>query len=112
MTDIFGLSYAGFTLLGGLIGLLKAGSVASLVASTVCASAIYYGVSQNAKVNGDPRIVFGVSLLLLGFFGNKYRFEFDPGRLLMDRKTGKVMPALVMTLYSLAAVINYGRLLL
>jgi len=98
--DLFGLSYAGFTLLGGLIGFLKAGSVASLVASSVCASAIYYGLTQNQKLGGDAKIIFGVSILLLGFFGNKYR------------KSGKVMPGLVMTLYSLASVVIYGKQLI
>ncbi|CCG84518.1 protein of unknown function [Taphrina deformans PYCC 5710] len=71
--DYFGLSYASLTLLGGLIGFLKAGSVASLVASSVCASAIYYGISQNQRIGGDAKVIVGVSLLLLGFFGNKYR---------------------------------------
>lgn len=51
--DYFGLSYASLTLLGGLIGFFKAGSVASLVASSVCASAIYYGILQNQKIGKD-----------------------------------------------------------
>lgn len=49
-TDYFGYSYASLTLLGGLIGLLKAGSIASLVASSVCAAAIAWGVQENQKL--------------------------------------------------------------
>lgn len=87
--DYFGISYASLTLIGGLIGFIKAGSLASLIASSVCASAIYYGVLQNQRigrlvivlllflllilVGGDARIIVGVSALLLVFFGNKYR---------------------------------------
>lgn len=54
--DYFGLSYASLTLVGGLIGFFKAGSVASLVASSVCASAIFYGVTQNQKL-GMPSLL-------------------------------------------------------
>lgn len=76
--------------MGGLIGFFKAGSVASLVASSVCAGAILLGVRENQKLGktmhcrvreddthavagGDPRAILLVSVLLLGFFGNKYR---------------------------------------
>ena len=100
MTDYFGLSYASFTLLGGLIGFLKAGSTASLVASSVVASAIYYGVHQNQKLNGNPKVIVGVSAFLFLYFGDKYR------------KTGKPMPGAILSLYSLVSLIYYGRELL
>ena len=65
---------------------------------------------------GDAKIIFGVSLALLGFFGNKYRYvmlKHSKTHLIhMSSKSGKVMPGLVMTLYSLASVIIYGRKLL
>ena len=122
--DLFGFAYAGLTLLGGVIGLVKAGSIPSLVspslslcdpsswalsadrsilhqvASAVCAALIYIGVDRTSRDPRDVRFILAVSLLLSGFFGNKYR------------KSGKVMPGLVMTVFSLASVARYGLRLL
>ncbi|ORY83033.1 transmembrane proteins 14C-domain-containing protein [Protomyces lactucae-debilis] len=98
--DYIGYSYAAITFLGGLIGLIKAGSLASLIASSICASAILYGAMQTSRDPQAVKSILVVSALLAVFFGRKFG------------KSGKVMPAGLMLALSLASVVYYGKRLL
>ncbi|KAL8280105.1 hypothetical protein RQP46_007435 [Phenoliferia psychrophenolica] len=96
---------AGYTIaclvaLGGLIGFLKAGSVPSLVAGVGSGAALGYGVSRAARSRNDVYIVVGVSLLLVGMMGKKFM------------KTGKFMPAGLVTVLSAFTLVRFGIRLL
>ncbi|BFZ54360.1 Transmembrane protein 14C [Savitreella phatthalungensis] len=98
--DTFGLAYAGITLLGGIIGLVKAGSVPSLVASSICAFLIFLGTDRVSRDPKDVKFILGVSVLLTVFFAQRFR------------KSGKIMPGGIMAALSLAAVVRYSLRLL
>ncbi|ORX55096.1 transmembrane protein 14C-like protein [Hesseltinella vesiculosa] len=86
MTDYLGYVYSLIIFAGGIVGYAKAGSVASLVASTTFGSLSGYGAFL---VSRDPRNVgfsIGVSLILLMVMGIRFS------------KSGKFMPAGLVSL--------------
>jgi uncharacterized membrane protein (UPF0136 family) len=93
-------NFLAVTFLGGLIGLIKAGSLASLIASSLCAAAITYGAMQTSRDPLAVKPIVVVSVLLTVFFGRKFS------------RSGKVMPAGLMLALSLASVVYYGKRLL
>ncbi|KAI9303080.1 transmembrane proteins 14C-domain-containing protein [Cunninghamella echinulata] len=96
MTDTVGYMYSLLVFSGGVIGYVKAGSVISLGASSVFGLASAYGASL---VSRDPRNVglsLAVSLLLLIVMGIRFS------------KSGKFMPAGLVSLLSLLMVARYG----
>ncbi|CAO3652924.1 unnamed protein product [Cunninghamella blakesleeana] len=96
MTDILGYAYSLVIFAGGVVGYIKAGSVASIAASTAFGGLSAYGASL---VSRDPRNVglsFVVSLLLLIVMGIRFS------------KSGKFMPAGLVSLLSLIMVARYG----
>ncbi|KAI8355094.1 transmembrane protein 14C [Choanephora cucurbitarum] len=96
MTDTLGYAYGATVMAGGIVGYVKAGSTASLVAGVVSGGLAILGANQ---VSRDPRNVllsFVVSLILLFVMGSR----FYRGR--------KFMPAGLVSLLSLLMVIRYG----
>ncbi|MFN8614752.1 MAG: TMEM14 family protein [Vampirovibrionales bacterium] len=92
----FSLAYGLLALTGGLIGFLKAGSMASLVAGTISGCAII--VSTLAYIRGRLAgyyALLAISLLVGGWFIKGYL------------ATGKLFPAGLMALVS---VLNIGLL--
>ncbi|BGP14603.1 hypothetical protein JCM10213_001950 [Rhodosporidiobolus nylandii] len=92
---IFGFTSAGLIAVGGLMGFLKRGSVASLVAGGGSGAVLAYGVKT-----GDARLVVGVAAVLLVVMG----MRFARGR--------KFMPAGLVSLLSLALLYRFGKRLL
>eukprot|EP01104_Vermistella_antarctica_P009840 TRINITY_DN2579_c0_g1_i3.p2 TRINITY_DN2579_c0_g1~~TRINITY_DN2579_c0_g1_i3.p2 ORF type:complete len:112 (+),score=2.93 TRINITY_DN2579_c0_g1_i3:25-336(+) len=84
-SDLVNYGFATLLFLGGAMGYLKSGSVASIVASSVFASLI-----SIAQYKQEPRAVIGVSLVLAGMMG--YR----------ALNSGKMMPG------GLIAVLGYA----
>ncbi|KAI8343723.1 transmembrane protein 14C-like protein [Chlamydoabsidia padenii] len=100
MTDYPGYLYSLLVFTGGVIGYVKAGSVISLVASSVFGLAGAYGATL---VSRDPKnVVFSlvVSSVLLFIMGSRFS------------KSGKFMPAGLVSLLSLIMVARYGYRLL
>ncbi|BFZ61773.1 hypothetical protein YB2330_002849 [Saitoella coloradoensis] len=95
--DLFGYSFALLTFLGGAIGFIKAGSIASIISASVSALLIAYGASLTSREYENAKMIFWVSLLLLGFFAKRYA------------GSRKVMPAGLMMILSLISVIRYGQ---
>ncbi|KAI8389337.1 transmembrane protein 14C [Blakeslea trispora] len=96
MTDTLGYAYGATVMAGGVVGYVKAGSTASLVAGVVSGGLAILGANQ---VSRDPRNVllsFVISLVLLFVMGSR----FYRGR--------KFMPAGLVSLLSLLMVIRYG----
>ncbi|RUS30061.1 transmembrane protein 14C-like protein [Jimgerdemannia flammicorona] len=86
MADFVGYAYAVVVFLGGLIGYVKAGSVASLASGAAFGVAAAYGaklVSTNPK---NVTLALAVSVALLLVMG--FRFS----------KSGKFMPAGLVSL--------------
>ncbi|ORY98737.1 transmembrane protein 14C-like protein [Syncephalastrum racemosum] len=96
MTDYLGYAYSALILAGGLVGYFKAGSTASLVSGTVFSLAAAGGAVQ---VSNNPRnVTFAliVSVALLISMGIRFN------------KTGKFMPAGLVSLLSLLMALRYG----
>jgi uncharacterized membrane protein (UPF0136 family) len=88
--SIYGL----LVLVGGIIGFIKANSVPSLIAGSLFGAAlIACGIASFKKNAASIYIGAGLTLLLTGFFA--YRFL----------SSLRLMPAGIMTLLSLAALI-------
>ncbi|KAG2217686.1 hypothetical protein INT45_008337 [Circinella minor] len=100
MTDYIGYSYSALVLIGGAIGYLKAGSTASLISGTVFGLAAGFGSYQ---VSNNPKnVVFALVVSILLFIGMGIRFN----------KSGKFMPAGLVTILSLLMTLRYGSRLL
>ncbi|KAI8097445.1 transmembrane protein 14C-like protein [Halteromyces radiatus] len=100
MTDYLGYIYSLLVFTGGVIGYVKAGSTISLAASSVFGFGAAYGatlVSRNPKNVGLSLVVSLVLLLVMGL-----RFN----------KSGKFMPAGLVSLLSFVMVARYGYQLL
>ncbi|KAK9900632.1 transmembrane protein 14C-like protein [Cystobasidium minutum MCA 4210] len=91
--DTLGLAYSGLVAVGGVIGWIKAGSAASLVAGLGSGAAMAYGV-QN-----DKRVALGTSAVLLVVMTRRFF------------RTGKFMPAGLVSLFSAFFAYNYYQLL-
>ncbi|EGG09055.1 uncharacterized protein MELLADRAFT_104315 [Melampsora larici-populina 98AG31] len=98
-TDYLGVAYALFVAGGGLIGYLKASSVPSLIAGGGSGALIGLG-AYRAQVHGKPDLVFAVSLALSIFMGKRFL------------NSGKLMPAGITSIVSIAMAIRYGLRLL
>jgi uncharacterized membrane protein (UPF0136 family) len=86
--------YAALLLVGGVIGYLMAGSSASLAMGTACA--LLFGVLASQKGKMASYATFGLTLLLLLFFGYRFALAF------------KFMPAGLMALVSLLLTLKLG----
>ncbi len=93
--------YGAFSLVGGLIGYLKAKSQASLVAGSV--SGVLLLVCSYGVAHGSRAAAVGALLIALALGG---RF------LGTWRRTHRAMPDLLMVLFSLATVVTVGARLL
>jgi len=95
-TDYFGYAYAFIVALGGLIGFFKAGSTTSLVAGLSFGSLAAFAAN---RVSTNPRnvgLALAVSSVLLLVMGARFY------------KSGKFMPAGLVTILSLLSVVRYG----
>ncbi|ORZ20395.1 transmembrane protein 14C-like protein [Absidia repens] len=96
MTDYLGYIYSLLVFSGGVVGYVKAGSVISLAASSTFGLAGAYGATL---VSRDPKnVLFSlvVSLILLLIMGSRFS------------KSGKFMPAGLVSLLSLIMAARYG----
>ncbi|GAA5869445.1 hypothetical protein JCM16303_000472 [Sporobolomyces ruberrimus] len=93
--ELFGFVSAALISVGGFMGYLKRGSVASLVAGGGSGALLAYGV--NAR---DPRIVTGVAGVLFAAMGSRVV------------KGGRFMPAGLVTLLSSGLLWRFGSKLL
>ncbi len=95
------VSYGVFTLVGGLIGYVKAKSTASLIAGTIAGTALLfctYGIAHGSRV---AVIIAGIIALLLG------------GRFAMTwPRTRCLMPDLLMIILSGVTLLTLGWTLL
>lgn len=90
---ITGLTYALLLLVGGLIGYLKAGSAASLIASSCAAVLMLFSMVLSMRNNPfGLRLSSLVTLILLAFFS--YRWWL----------TGALMPSGIMMFVSLVVL--------
>ncbi|UCF65345.1 MAG: TMEM14 family protein [bacterium] len=96
VVGLFGL----FSLAGGLIGYFKAGSIASLIAGGLSGIILFlsaYGISKGNQVSAYLALIVA---LLLG------------GRFMMTLiKSFKVMPDLLMVIFSLVTILMVGMYL-
>lgn len=91
----FSLAYGLFTIVGGLIGFLKVGSMASLIAGGVSGALVI--LSAIAYIRGRMIGFYGLIIMSLALFG-----WFLKGYL----ATGKLMPALIMVVLSAANLLG------
>ncbi|CEG82636.1 hypothetical protein RMATCC62417_16682 [Rhizopus microsporus] len=96
MTDIIGYAYGATVFAGGLVGYLKAGSTASLLAGAVFGALAALGAYQVSQDPKNVTLALIVSLLLFIVMGSR----FYKGR--------KFMPAGLVTLLSILMVIRYA----
>ncbi|KAL1501526.1 hypothetical protein ABEB36_006831 [Hypothenemus hampei] len=94
--DIIGYLYAGAVAAGGVLGYAKAGSVPSLAAGLVFGTALTIGAYQTSQDPSQYGLQLGASSILAGVMG--YRFY----------KSGKIMPAGVVTLLSIGIIARIG----
>ncbi|KAJ1959643.1 Transmembrane protein 14C [Dimargaris xerosporica] len=94
--DLLGYAYAALVFVGGVIGYAKAGSVASLASGVIMGSLMAMAAKLTSSNPDDAALAFGVSATLLLVMG--YRFY----------ATGKLVPAGLVSLVSLAMAIRYG----
>ncbi|GAA5967308.1 hypothetical protein JCM11641_000508 [Rhodosporidiobolus odoratus] len=97
---LFGFVSSGLITFGGLMGFLKRGSVASLVAGGGSGALLAYGVKRQQTNPRDVQIIVGVAALLAVVMG----LRFARGR--------KFMPAGLVTLLSLTLLYRFGQRLL
>ncbi|KAL0089275.1 transmembrane protein 14C-like protein [Phycomyces blakesleeanus] len=100
MTDIYGYCYSTLIVLGGFMGYMKAGSQMSLLAGIIFGAAAGVGAYKASQEPGSVIIGLGVSLVLLLVMGLRFS------------KSGKFMPAGLVTLLSVLMVIRYGSRLI
>ena len=89
--------YGVFTLVGGVIGYLKAKSTASLIAGSISGSLLVvcaYGLGQGSRTAALVSAI--VSVLLGGRFAGTWR------------RTHRVMPDLLMIVFSLVSLAAVG----
>ncbi|KAI9228861.1 MAG: transmembrane protein 14C-like protein [Piptocephalis tieghemiana] len=96
-TDIAGYSFALTILLGGVSGYAKAGSLASLLSGLVFGLAMAYAASKTSINPQDSHMAFGVCFILALVMGMRFV------------RTGKFMPAGLISIISLAFLYRYGR---
>lgn len=95
-----GFLVSGLIAAGGLIGFLKAGSVPSLVAGGGSGALMAYGVKRAGNSGKDVYVVLGISALLILVMGRRYS------------RSGKFMPAGLVTILSVFMFLRYGFRLL
>ncbi|CAO3663575.1 unnamed protein product [Umbelopsis ramanniana] len=100
MADNLGYAYAAVVFVGGLIGYIKAGSLASFISGTVFGSLITLGAYQASQSPSRVGLAFVVALALMIAMG----IRFSKGR--------KFMPAGLITILSLVMAVRYGARLL
>ena len=97
LTIVIVIAFGLFSLVGGFVGYIKAGSKASLIAGSLSGIVLLfsaYGITKGIAF--APLVSLGVAILLGGrFFGTWM-------------KTRRVMPDLLMILFSLATAILVG----
>ncbi|RHZ79373.1 hypothetical protein Glove_149g36 [Diversispora epigaea] len=96
MTDYIGYAYSFTVALGGIIGFVKAGSTMSLAAGLTFGCLAAFGANRVSKNSKNVGVALTVSVLLLGLMG--FRFY----------KSGKFMPAGLVTVLSLLSAARYG----
>ncbi|ORY82413.1 transmembrane protein 14C [Leucosporidium creatinivorum] len=97
---IFGYASSALIALGGTIGFIKRGSLPSLIAGGGSGAALAYGVRRQTTNPKDVALIVGVSAMLLVVMGSRFA------------RSGKVMPAGIVTLLSVALLIRFGSRLL
>ncbi|XP_061390377.1 transmembrane protein 14 homolog [Musca vetustissima] len=101
--DVIGYLYAATVAAGGIMGFVKAGSVPSLGAGLAFGAILGLGAHFNSQEPPRPLLQFGTSLVLAGVMGARFH------------KSGKMMPAGMICLISIAAlvrnVVTYNRYL-
>ncbi|XP_075169399.1 transmembrane protein 14 homolog [Haematobia irritans] len=102
-TDLIGYLYAATVAAGGIMGYVKAGSVPSLGAGLAFGAILGLGAHYNSQDPPRPLLQLGTSLVLAGVMGARFQ------------KSGKMMPAGMICVISIAAlirnVITYNRYL-
>ncbi|GAA5836087.1 hypothetical protein JCM9279_002189 [Rhodotorula babjevae] len=97
---LFGFASSGLIALGGLLGFVKRGSYASLIAGSGSGALLGYGVQLQRANPANVQLLVSVSALLAMVMG----MRFIRGR--------KFMPAGLVTLLSLALTYRFGQRLL
>ncbi|KAI9025780.1 transmembrane protein 14C-like protein [Phycomyces nitens] len=100
MTDIYGYCYSTIIVLGGFMGYIKAGSQMSLLAGILFGAGAGVGAYKASQNPENVVIGLGVSLTLLLVMGMRFS------------KSGKFMPAGMVTLLSALMVLRYGSRLI
>ncbi|XP_077468988.1 transmembrane protein 14A [Stigmatopora argus] len=90
--DWIGYGYAAAILLGGYMGYKRKGSVMSLMAGLVFGGLSFYGAYNISNKPADIKVLLFASGLLSVVMGTRYK------------KSGKLMPAGMMTILSLLMV--------
>ncbi|KAH8088406.1 transmembrane protein 14C-like protein [Filobasidium floriforme] len=98
--DYPGYIFAAFVAQGGLMGFIKARSIASLVSGLTSGAALAYGAYLNTQNPKDVKFSLITSLLLLFVMGRKFV------------RSGKIMPAGMVSIASLIMVLRYGQRLM
>ncbi|CAG9760258.1 unnamed protein product [Ceutorhynchus assimilis] len=94
--DVPGYLYAGAIATGGIMGYVKAGSIPSLAAGLICGTVLVIGAYQTSQDPSNYGLQLGTSSLLAGLMGFRYY------------KSGKIMPAGVVSLLSIAIISRIG----
>ncbi|RIA96935.1 transmembrane proteins 14C-domain-containing protein [Glomus cerebriforme] len=94
--DYLGYAYASIVTLGGLIGFIKAGSTTSLVAGLLFGSLAAFAANRASTNPKNVSLALAVSLVLLLVMGARFY------------KSGKFMPAGLVTVLSLFSAARYG----
>ncbi|XP_050296819.1 transmembrane protein 14C [Anthonomus grandis grandis] len=94
--DYPGFLYAGTVAAGGIMGYVKAGSIPSLAAGLIFGTALAIGAYQTTQDPMRYGVQLAASSILAGVMGLRFY------------KSGKIMPAGVVTLLSVGIIARIG----
>ncbi|RKP34957.1 transmembrane protein 14C-like protein [Dimargaris cristalligena] len=98
--DYPGFVYSGLIAIGGLVGFLKAGSMASLASGVTFGGLMALAAKRASDNPANVHLAFGVSIMLLILIGSRFY------------NSGKFMPAGLVSGLSLIMAIRYGARLI
>ncbi|TRY75332.1 hypothetical protein TCAL_01351 [Tigriopus californicus] len=94
--DFVAIAYSLAVTAGGVLGYVKKGSLMSGMAGVVCGGLLGFGAYQTSQNPNNYYLSLGVAGVMTGVMGSRFL------------NSGKIMPAGLVAVLSLAMVVRYG----